>query len=104
MQWESERGVWSGKVGRYRKNEDLLEVVKKIKEQNQGIPWRSSGYDTALSPQDAVQSLKKKKSFKKISKGGIKKKTTTTQRKAHSTAGKGLRKGSVSKLMLFNWG
>ena len=29
MQWESGRVVWSGKVGRYRTNEDLLEVVKK---------------------------------------------------------------------------
>ena len=66
MQWESGRVVWSGKVGRYRKNEDLLEVVKKkIKRIKSGdslaIQWL--GHSTFTTEHCAV--IKNKKIIEK---------------------------------------
>ena len=62
MQWESGRVVWNGKVGRYRKNEDLLEVVKKkIKRIKSGdslaIQWL--GHSTFTTEHCAVIKNKK---------------------------------------------
>ena len=115
MQQESGRVVWSGKVGRQRKNGDLLEVVKKkkkgIKSGNSlAIQWLGRSTFTTEPGSIPGQGTKipyAAQSFKKYPREGFKtnKQTnTTTQRKVHATAGEGVRKGSVSKLMLFNWG